>query len=244
MLKSTVSTRELPADSPKGRRFSLKILGCDAGHAGHLVERDWAVKSSTGMRPAPSPKKATKPKKRMMRPTPYTLADFNSEFPDDDVCQEYIKEQRWPTGVTYCVKCGQQRRHHRVTGRTAYACDNCGNHIYPLAGTIFAKSTTPLKAWFYAIYLMSSTDCSITAKQLEREIGVTYKTAWRLFREIRRLMVPGYLQQGIATLQLSETSKINDPVIGRCHDGILPVVSDSCGEPQDSAAYTVARDTL
>ncbi len=55
---------------------------------------------------------------------------------------EYIKEQRWPDGRTYCEKCKAEHKHYRVTGRTAYACDHCGNHIYPLAGTIFEKSTT------------------------------------------------------------------------------------------------------
>jgi transposase len=70
----------------------------------------------------------------------------------------------------------------------AYACERCGNHIYPLAGTIFEKSTTSLYLWFYAIYLMSATKCGISAKQIQRETGVTYKTAWRMFKQIRTLM--------------------------------------------------------
>ncbi|WP_277214204.1 IS1595 family transposase, partial [Isoptericola croceus] len=63
-----------------------------------------------------------------------------------------------------------------------------GTHVYPLAGTIFEKSTTPLKSWFYAMHLIASTRCGISAKQLERELGVTYKTAWRMFNQIRKLM--------------------------------------------------------
>jgi len=55
-------------------------------------------------------------------------------------------------------------------------------------GTIFEHSPTPLKLWFYAIYLMSSTRCGISAKQIQRETGVTYKTAWRMFRQIRTLL--------------------------------------------------------
>ena len=118
----------------------------------------------------------------------YTVRDFNKEFPNDTACLEYIKEQRFPGGITQCAKCGVERRHYRVTGRTAYACDHCGNHIYPLAGTIFEKSTTSLRLWFYAAYLMGSTRCGISAKQVQRETGVTYKTAWRMFRQIRSLL--------------------------------------------------------
>src|SRR5882724_617025 len=123
----------------------------------------------------------------------YTVADLNREFPNDDACLDYIKEQRWPNGVTKCEKCGVERKHHRVTGRTAYACDYCGNHIYPLTGTVFAKSTTSLKTWFYVMYLMGSTRCAISAKRIQRETGVTDKTAWRTLRAIRRLLNSGEL---------------------------------------------------
>jgi transposase-like protein len=57
-----------------------------------------------------------------------------------------------------------------------------------MSGTIFAGSRTPLKQWFYAMFLISATRCGISAKQLQRELGVTYKTAWRMFHEIRSLM--------------------------------------------------------
>src|SRR5882724_257483 len=126
----------------------------------------------------------------------YTVADFNAEFPNDESCLEHIKEQRWPDGVTKCEKCGVEQKHHRVTGRKAYACDYCGTHIYPLAGTIFEKSTTPLKTWFYAMYLMGSTRCGISAKQIQRETGVTYKTAWRMFKQIRLLLAEDVQLEG------------------------------------------------
>ncbi|MBA2514593.1 MAG: IS1595 family transposase, partial [Solirubrobacterales bacterium] len=84
--------------------------------------------------------------------------------------------------------CEKITKHHRIKGRKAYSCQVCGTHIYPLAGTIFEKSRTPLKSWFYAMHLIASTRCGISAKQLERELGVTYKTAWRMFHQIRDLM--------------------------------------------------------
>lgn len=118
----------------------------------------------------------------------YTFQQFEKDFPTDDACLEQIKEQRFPQGITECSKCLKSRKHYRVTGRTAYACETCGNHIYPLAGTIFEKSSTALRIWFHAMYLMGSTRCGISAKQIQRETGVTYKTAWRMFNQIRKLM--------------------------------------------------------
>ncbi len=118
----------------------------------------------------------------------YTIENFHSRFPNDDACLEQIKEQRFPGGVAPCRKCEKPRKHYRVKGRTAYACETCGNHIFPLAGTIFEKTSTSLRLWFYAMYLMGSTRCGISAKQIQRETGVTYKCAWRMFHQIRKLM--------------------------------------------------------
>lgn len=137
----------------------------------------------------------------------YSMRDFMNEFPTDSACLEYLKEQRFPGGVTQCVKCNVERKHHRVGNRTAYACDYCGHHIYPLAGTIFHKSATSLRLWFYAMYLMSSTRCGISAKQIQRETGVTYKTAWRMFKQIRSLL-------GEQDLKLAGTVEIDEAYMG------------------------------
>jgi transposase-like protein len=135
----------------------------------------------------------------------YSVLDFNNEFPNDSACLEHVKEQRWPNGITMCPKCKVERKHHRVGNRTAYACDHCGNHRYPLAGTIFEKSSTSLKIWFYAMYLMGSTRCGISAKQVQRETGVTYKTAWRMFNKIRTLLSEGNIQLENAKVEVDET---------------------------------------
>ncbi len=119
----------------------------------------------------------------------YTIARFNEDFPDEDACLAHVVDLVYGgTDQIPCRACGVVRPHARLTNRKAYSCAYCGTHVYPLAGTIFAKSTTPLKSWFYAMYLMGSTRCGISAKQLERELGVTYKTAWRIFTQIRKLM--------------------------------------------------------
>ena len=109
----------------------------------------------------------------------------------------------YPDGIT-CRTCKEVRPHHRLTNRKAYSCDYCGTHVYLLAGTIFEKSTTPLKSWFYAMYLIGSTRCGISAKQLERELGVTYKTAWRMFKQIRTLMAEDFTMLS-GEVELDET---------------------------------------
>jgi len=143
-----------------------------------------------------------KPKQSIPKELRYSVRDFNNEFPNDSACLAYIKEQRWG-GAPYCVKCGKDTKHYRVGNRTAYACEFCGHHIYPLAGTIFEKSTTSLKTWFYAMYLMGSTRCGISAKQIQRETGVTYKTAWRMFKQIRQLLSEDLQLEG-STIEVDE----------------------------------------
>jgi len=117
----------------------------------------------------------------------YTIADFNRDFSDDDACLEWLKNHLYPNGI-FCQRCGQVTKHHKISTRRSYSCDICGHHVHPTSGTIFEHSPTPLKLWFHAIYLMSSTRCGISAKQIERETGVTYKTAWRMFHQIRSLL--------------------------------------------------------
>ncbi|MDR3738531.1 MAG: IS1595 family transposase [Terracidiphilus sp.] len=118
----------------------------------------------------------------------YSVKDFENEFPSDDACLEYVMQKRWPGGIALCTECGVERRHYRVSGRTAYACQGCGNHIFPLAGTIFHKSATPLRTWFFVIRLMASTRVGVSAKHIQRETGVTDKTAWRMMKQVRQLM--------------------------------------------------------
>jgi transposase len=117
----------------------------------------------------------------------YTVQDLQSDFPDDTACLIWLVEFLYPNGIT-CVRCRKVTKHYRVTGRKDYACGGCGRHVSPLGGTIFHKSRTPLTLWFHAIYLMSTNKAGTSAKQIERELGVTYKTAWRMMHQIRLMM--------------------------------------------------------
>lgn len=115
----------------------------------------------------------------------YTLIDMQREFPDDKACLEWLFDYQHPNGLT-CEKCGVvNAKFHYISSKKSFSCQWCGHHVFPAAGTIFDHSSTPLTKWFYAIYLMSQTRTGISAKQLERELGVTYKTAWRMFKMIR-----------------------------------------------------------
>jgi transposase len=135
----------------------------------------------------------------------FTVEDFNRRFPDDAACLAALMEMRFPGGVTYCEKCEQERKHYRINGRPVFSCAYCGTQVSPMAGTIFEHSSTSLRLWFYAMYLMASTRCGISAKQIQRETGVTYKTAWRMFKQIRSLLSEPEMQLEGSTVEMDET---------------------------------------
>lgn len=117
----------------------------------------------------------------------YTIEQFNKLFPDDDACLEWLRNKLYPQRI-YCVSCKKATKFYRIKNRKVFGCDLCGHQISPTANTIFDHSPTSLRSWFYAIYLMSTTRRGISAKQLQRELGVTYKTAWRMFHRIMAML--------------------------------------------------------
>jgi len=164
----------------------------------------------------------------------FTVEDFNNRFPDDAACLDELMRLRFPNGISYCEKCEKDRKRYRIEGRPVYSCGYCGTQVSPMAGTIFEKSTTSLRLWFYAMYLMASTRCGISAKQIQRETGVTYKTAWRMFKQIRSLLSEPDLQLEGLSVEIDEAyiggknknkhrSKIRD-MRGRDADAKVPVL--------------------
>src|SRR6267154_2404337 len=117
-----------------------------------------------------------------------TFAQFQEEFPNDAACLKRIMEIQYGGETTHCQVCDKRTQFHPMGKRRAYACQECGHHIYPCAGTIFHKSRTNLTKWFFAMYLMTSTRHGVAAKEVERQLGVTYKCAWRMCHELRKLM--------------------------------------------------------
>jgi transposase-like protein len=115
----------------------------------------------------------------------FTVRDFFKQFPHDDACLNHLMEIRY--GAQFeCPKCHKDSKFHRLSGMPAYACQYCGHHIHPMAGTPFHRTRTPLHMWFYAIFLFTTTKQGVPAKELQRQLGVTYKTAWRMGHEIRK----------------------------------------------------------
>lgn len=121
----------------------------------------------------------------------YTIDTLHQQFPDDDTCLDYMFQQQYGD-LPACPKCGvASPKYYRVRSKKAYECKDCGHQLSPLANTIFHKSETPLKKWFYAIYLFSVGKNGVSAKEIERHLGVTYKTAWRMAKQIRLMMQQG-----------------------------------------------------
>jgi transposase len=122
----------------------------------------------------------------------YTINQFRKEYPNEDTCLDVIFKLRY-SKMPCCPQCSQVTTFKRVKGRRSYQCSDkdCQYQLYPTAGTIFEKTRTPLVDWFYAIYLMTSTRNGVSAKELERQLGVTYKCAFRMGHQIRKLMANG-----------------------------------------------------
>src|SRR2546423_15173031 len=132
-------------------------------------------------------KNRNQPERQPSSESDYSLIEFMRQYPDDAACLDALWRERYaPDGHhAQCPKCERERKFHRTTTRASYTCDTCGLHVHPMKGTIFEKTTTALHLWFYAMYLMASTRTGISAKQLERELGVGYKTAHRIMKKIR-----------------------------------------------------------
>lgn len=109
-----------------------------------------------------------------------SIEQFNKEFGTDEACLRYVFKHRFPN----------HRGYYYYSPRKAFVSKK-GKYIFPLAGTIFHKSKTPLTKWFYAMFLFYSSKNGVAAKELERQLGVTYKCAWRMGHQIRSVMKQG-----------------------------------------------------
>jgi transposase len=174
----------------------------------------------------------------------YSLMEFLERYPDDAACLDRLWRSRFaPDGShAHCPKCERTRKFHRTTTRASYTCDSCGLHIHPMKGTIFEKSTTSLKLWFYVMYVMSSTRCGVSAKQLEREIGVTYRTAHRMMKKIRtELMTDADAEPLSGDVEVDETSWGGKP---RKAHGETHLAADPAERRAAAAAAREAKPTV
>lgn len=115
------------------------------------------------------------------------VRQFFQQFPTDEACLEHLFNVRFGQGHE-CPKCERAAKWYRLQSEQALSCQWCGHHIHPMVGSIFEKSRTPLQLWFYAIFLFTTSKHGVSGKELQRQLGVTYKTAWRMAKLIREHM--------------------------------------------------------
>lgn len=121
---------------------------------------------------------------------PLDLPTLIEQFGSEDKCHEYLEELRWPEGVR-CPRCPEATTISRIAARRQFECDSCGYQFSVRVGTVLQDSKLPLWKWFLAIYLMVQSKKGISANQLKRMVGVSYKTAWFLCHRIRAAMAAG-----------------------------------------------------
>jgi transposase-like protein len=127
------------------------------------------------------------------------LIDVTAKFKTDDDCMDYIESMRWPGGEIGCVHCGEVGRISKIVRRTnsknqrnrIYQCLACSKQFSATSGTIFNDTHLPLTKWFLAIALICEAKKGISACQLQRHLGVNYRTAWHLAHRIREAMQEG-----------------------------------------------------
>lgn len=118
----------------------------------------------------------------MKREQRYGIRSLERDFPNEAKCLEFLFDAQ------HSRECSCGGAYKAVKGRKQYQCSKCRFQIAPTAGTIFHKSDTPLTLWFKAILAFSNAKSGISAKELERELEVTYKTAWRMLTLIRKAL--------------------------------------------------------
>lgn len=136
---------------------------------------------------------------------------FQKRFPDEDACLNHLMRTRFGERFT-CFKCQKQATYYRVKARRSFECEHCGYQVYPTAGTPFEKTRTSLRDWFYVMFLFCTTRNGVAAKEVERQLGVTYKTAWRMCRLIRLYM--GYVDGDYPVGGPGKTVEVDETFVG------------------------------
>jgi len=120
---------------------------------------------------------------------PLSILEFQDRFATEEDCREYLFASRWPEGFT-CPACGSTRAGAMHRRRPLWQCKECGQQTSATAGTVMHGTHTPLRTWFWAAYLVATHHPGISAKQLQRRLGLSrYETAWLILQKLRRAMV-------------------------------------------------------
>jgi len=181
-----------------------------------------------------------------------SLLQFQERFHDEETCREHLFKLRWPEGFV-CPKCGH-KEYYNLPHRKQYQCKACKHQTSATAGTVLHKTHTPLKKWFWAIYLASHDKRGVSAQELMSELELTYPTAWLMLHKIREAM-----GQRDANYQLAGIVEMDDSFFGAPTEGgkrgrgtdktpvIVGVSLDKQGRPlyvKMSVAETIDGKTL
>lgn len=137
------------------------------------------------------------------KPQPMSLVELVDRFADEDDCHAFLAELRWPEGVE-CPDCAGKSVSY-LAKRRQYDCNGCRRRFSVRAGTILNDSKLPLRKWFLAVYIMVQSKKSVSANQLKRMLGVSYKTAWFLCHRIRAAMAVDGERKLTGTVEADET---------------------------------------
>jgi transposase len=146
-----------------------------------------------------------------MAQKPSKIREFQKRFPDEDACLAHLMRNRFGERLI-CFKCQKEATYYRVSTRRCFACEHCGYQVYPTAGTPFEKTRTSLRDWFYVMFLFCETRNGVAAKEVQRQLGVTYKTAWRMCHLIRLYM--GYVDGDFPIGGPGKTVEVDETFIG------------------------------
>jgi predicted RNA-binding Zn-ribbon protein involved in translation (DUF1610 family) len=121
----------------------------------------------------------------------FRFKNIDQDFPDEEACLEWLKNKLYPEGIT-CPVCGKVTKHHKVSNRHSYACDNCGHQVNPAAATFLKNSRIPLKIWFKVIQRMSDVNNSVSAGTIQTEYGLSYWKARKMVSKITNYLNENY----------------------------------------------------
>lgn len=149
-----------------------------------------------------------------------TFIELMKKFPTEESVIDYYIQVRYPYGV-HCNHCGSVKVYQEHGRRKVFSCNDCRSTFSPFKGTIFEHSSTDLRKWMYAIHLFLNGKKGISGMQLQREIGVTYKTAWRMLQQIRIAMGNATQKEFFDTIvEIDETYVGGKPRKNNDHDDL------------------------
>ena len=149
-----------------------------------------------------------------MKQESINLIEFQNKFATEEHCRDHIFRLRWPEGYS-CTRCGNQQS-YILPKRCLYQCKRCGYQTSLTAGTVFHKTRTPLRKWFWMIFLMSRQKCGVSMLSLQQMLGIrSYKTTWVMGHKIRKAMADRDANYKLAGLIEMDDTYLGAPRTGK-----------------------------